>query len=457
MKSLLLSALGCCFAWHTSAVGAAGPMDGPPREVTGPSDVKFAPYSADPDHLWNRLHQGLFVRIQPDGSRRVHSTDPFLYRYGTFLLEGEGHSRAVALLDEFLSRPDDRDIDNPLKQLFLQRDLWATFDYAAWVPDEWVHHSKHEPAAIALRTRLASAVARLALSDREIAALPDNCALAVTSKEYPAAPDAGHPERPFLPADLFDPAGPWVPFHDMTTAPMARRHFQESGGRAVHIVFLRLPGERAATEQYLHELSREDLPKDTQRKAHRKYSAKQFPPGTMVAMVRRALAVDSSAKLRVTPLTELVQIRVYRRIPEDQDANFHGDFGEQEVHEFVLDRQSLFAGKPGLRALGPRDPEEPFERDGHDPEPAAARRARPSRAATQLKSCIQCHQAPGVLSVLSMEQGLRAMPPGARENFRTSAGNDEMEITIRRKLEQYNWGLLQGMLEAKRQPSGGTP
>src|SRR5262249_36868603 len=155
-------------------------------------------------------------------------------------------------------------------------------------------------------------------------------------------------------------------FRATTRGPMAPRHFQESGGRAVHVVFLRLPGERAATEQYLHELCREELPKDAQRKSHVKYSARQFPPGTMVGMVRRALAVDSSGKLRVTPLTELVQIRRYRRIPEDPDANFHGDFGEQDVFEFVLDRESLFTGKHALRAVGPSDPEEPFERDGHD-------------------------------------------------------------------------------------------
>src|SRR5262245_42627864 len=166
MTFLLLFTFCCGFAWHASAVGAAGPKDERPREATGPSNARFAPYSADPDHPWNRLHRGMVVRAAPDGSRRVHSTDPFLYRYGTFLLEGESHARAVALLNEFLSRPDDRDIDNALKRLFLQRDLWAAFDYAAWVPDEWVHLSKHEPAAVKLRTRLASGGAGMARHQR---------------------------------------------------------------------------------------------------------------------------------------------------------------------------------------------------------------------------------------------------------------------------------------------------
>jgi hypothetical protein len=146
--------------------------------------------------LWNRLHQALFVREAPDGSRRVHSTDPLLYRGGTFLLEGQPHRRAVALLDRFLAGPGDRLIDDPLKRLIFQRDLWAAFDYVAWYPDDWVHHSRHEPAAVALRTRLAKVVGRLALGDREIAALPDNYALAVKSKRYPTAHDPKHPERP---------------------------------------------------------------------------------------------------------------------------------------------------------------------------------------------------------------------------------------------------------------------
>src|SRR5207249_8626298 len=96
---------------------------------------------------------------------------------------------AMGLLDELVAAPAlvaprDRVIDDPLKRLFFQRDLWAAFDYVAWYPDEWVTHSRHEPAAIALRTRLAKAVGRLALDSRELGALPDNYALALKSKEY---------------------------------------------------------------------------------------------------------------------------------------------------------------------------------------------------------------------------------------------------------------------------------
>jgi hypothetical protein len=428
--------LGALLADAIPGGGRGGPGDAGPRPATRPSDAQLSPYASDPNHLWNRLHRALFVRASPDGRQRVHTTDPLLYRGGIFLLEGEPHRRAVALLDQFLAESADRLIDDPLKRLFFQRDLWAAFDYMAWYPDDWVHHSRYEPAAIALRSLLARMVSRLALSNREINALPDNYAMAVKSKQYAADHDPKHPQRPFLPADLFDPAGPWVRFHETTAQPMARQHLEGAGGRAVHIILLRLPGGRAATERYLKDLGGD--------------SVKQFPSGTMVAMVRRALVVDRSAKVRVTPVAELVQIRVYRQIPEDPRA--HSRRGvrpeEQDAYEFVLDRGMLFAGRHGLRSVGPDDLEEPFGRsEGDDPFERGARRS-DGPAQAQLKSCIQCHPAPGIHSVTSVQRGLRQ---GHAEVFRTYAWDVEMNYTVGFKVQRFNWGLLQGLLEARRE------
>jgi hypothetical protein len=199
--------------------------------------------------------------------------------------------------------------------------------------------------------------------------------------------------------------------------------------------FFACRGGRAATEKYLKELDRD--------------SVKQFPTGTMVAMVRRALAVDRSAKVRLTPVTELVQIRVYRQIPEDARGGPRPE--EQDVYEFVLDRGMLFAGKDGLRAIGPDDPEEPFERrEGDDPfEERGPRRHRANLpSGHQLQTCIQCHNRPGVHSVLSMQRGLREQHA---EIFRTYAWDVEMDYTVTAKVKRFNWGLLQGILEAKGQ------
>src|SRR5262249_3493562 len=135
------------------------------QPATRPVDARFAPYAADPEHLWNRLHRALFLRIAPDGTQYIHSTDPLIFDDSTYLLEGERHRQAIELLNDFLAAPREQMIDDPLRRLYLQRDLWAAFDQTAWVGDEWVHHSALEPAAIELRTRLAKAIARLALDD----------------------------------------------------------------------------------------------------------------------------------------------------------------------------------------------------------------------------------------------------------------------------------------------------
>jgi hypothetical protein len=64
-----------------------------------------------------------------------------------------------------------------------------------------------------------------------------------------------------------------------------------------------------------------------------------------------------------------------------------------------------------------------------------------------LKSCIQCHQAPGIFSVLSMQRGLRE---ANYESFRTYAWDVELNYTVRAKTQRFDWGLLQGLLEAER-------
>ncbi|MBC8290238.1 MAG: hypothetical protein H8E37_07965 [Planctomycetes bacterium] len=399
------------------------------------------PYSPDRDQLWNRLHRGLFLRTDAASRQHIHSTDPLLYRGGKFLLTGEPHRKAVSLLDEFLKQDAKAVASQSLvRRAMLQRDLWGAFDYVAWYPDEWVHRSRFEPAAMKLRSRLARAIGRLSLTKRELTELQENYAAAVASGDFALEHDSENPKKPFLPADLFDPKGNWVRFRDPVIKTAEQNHFQGSGGRAIHLTFLRLPEGREATQKYLNEVSR------------RTGSDKQFPVGTMAALVRRAIVINQAGRMQPVPITELVQIRVYRRIPEDPKANFHGDLGEQDVYEFVLDREKLFAGKHGLRAVTPDEPSVSFFRKEGDPF-VPKHRTRLGISETQMQSCIQCHQGPGVYSMRSMQASLHR---DVSEAYRTYSWNVDHKGPIHAKARRFDWGLLQGLLEANPSPQSNS-
>ncbi|MCH7729126.1 MAG: hypothetical protein IH991_21990, partial [Planctomycetes bacterium] len=119
-----------------------------------------------------------------------------------------------------------------------------------------------------------------------------------------------------------------------------------------------------------------------------------------------------------------------------------------DVYEFVLDRSKLFAGKHGLRPVGPDEPAQSFFRhEGFNPFDQKNGRTVIPRAKTQLKSCIQCHQSPGIYSVTSMQRGLKNYDDG---NFKTYDWRVDLSYIVGSKVERYDWGLLQGMLEATR-------
>jgi hypothetical protein len=138
----------------------------------------------------------------------------------------------------------------------------------------------------------------------------------------------------------------------------------------------------------------------------------QFPAGTQVVLLRRALLIDSTGNVSPSTLTESVQLRVYRSI-EKMTA---GTFAEahridesmfpragQDFEEFTASRAALFAGRPSFLPMAASGPffltfsakgfdnfEMQFERTqiGEDPERAK-------------RLCKDCHAAPGIYSVNS--------------------------------------------------------
>jgi hypothetical protein len=340
-------------------------------------------YHSDRQHLWNRLHEALFVRVGPDGQEYGRDRlEPLLWLQTRYLAQWPASGRAMALLDEFITVKGEKLIDDPLKRAVMQRDLWLVLNWLEWSDGRF------------LRT-LPVVINRLTLTHNQIKDLPDNYTAAVASGEFADAYDPAQPDKPYLPPDLFDGDGPWVCV-GRPDGPVALEHVREDLGNrftnSAFLVFLRLPEGRTATRDFVQRL--QSFSEQVAAGPNDALKPPEFPVGTELALVRRALLIDSSQTPRPSALTESVQLRVYR--------------GEsQSFHEFRLSRSLLFAGHAGgLRAIGrdERDFKTGFRAHGYDPfeilrpgEVDLQRRQQSIR-----ENCSTCHRTPGIVSFNSL-------------------------------------------------------
>jgi len=418
-------------------------------------------YDPDPAHLWNRLHEALFVRTASDGSRYGQDElDPLLWPKSKYLLAGEHHKRVLGLLDEFLAKDGHKLIQDPLKRAMFQHDLWAVFDWLADPTAPYQYRDdEYPPEARALQERLAKAIRRLALSTEEIKQLPDNYAAAIAAKSFAGGHDPEKPEMAFLPADLFNADGPWVLLGEHM-APAAPVHIHAAHGRSAFFVLMKQPADRKSTLTYLDDLGAFPnalMPQPLHRNA--KFLAKklprfnpelpQFPVGTQVALVRELLVIDKQGKIKPTRLIESVQFRVYCEIPKGEKGHpegFDDLVGKQDFYEFRITRKDLFAGTAGgLHAVGPRDTDMlPFINPPADDPFEENPPIRPGASRT-LELCSGCHSSPGIHSVEAYCRDFIRMPQPAHL---AEYDRSQQELAaLRRKWQDYSWGLLQGMME----------
>jgi hypothetical protein len=466
--------LGAAAAVSVGREGPASPAGAPPPPPL---------YHPDPQHLWNRLHAALFDRTGPDG--RVYGHDriePLLWVETMHLLEPQSCDRAVRLLDEFVERHAERLIEDPVKRAVLQRDLWLVFN---WVEGP---HDKFEDTHLGdsqvwrtsrarLRRRLAAVIGRVALAPNQVRRLPDNYAAAAASGRFAPRYDPAQPDRPYLPPDLFAADGPWVCV-GRPDGPVAREHLRDDGGNlftnSVFLVFVRLPAGRAATVAYLKKLRSFDRPLLVRAQDAGKRLQKflpnpelpQFPVGTQVALVRRALLIASDHTPVASPLTESVQLRVYREIPamtaETLDAALGGGTAAnrqahawQSFQEFRLSRADLFAGRAGgLRpvAAGERDFDTGFGgvyaydalEVGSSGQPFTGPRS------LIMEGCFACHSFPGAYSfncffnfrISDLQDGNAGRPAALAE----MSPSEALGTAARWKQGRPGWAALRGLL-----------
>jgi hypothetical protein len=402
-----------------------------------PVPTPVAIFDPDPNHIWNRLHACLLIRRAPDGKEYGADTlDPLLWWQTRHLLEGDSHRRALECLDEFLRTHAERFIADPIKRAIMQRDLWAVFD--------WTVANRQSPERQALQTRLVQVMSRLALTPEQIGALPDTYADAVASRQFPAEYDPAKPHRAFLPPDLLSPDGSWICLSGYSAGPTAIQHFFFSG-RSRFLIFMRLPGGRQKTLEYVRSLRATAEPPMINRPGidFRVFNLKlpQFPAGTEVAFLRQMVLIDADGKLVPTPVTESLQIRFYHAVtPGTQYKNFMNESSsrDQDSFEFRFSRSALFARRGGgLIAVQPEEKEYPtLFAHGSDWEAPSV----------ILDRCRLCHAGSGIHSIRSRQQWTNRNQHSADPGWNApllQAVDWETAKTIERKQEEPNFKLLQ--------------
>ncbi len=415
-------------------------------------------YTPDPAHIWNRLHGAFFVREDLPGTELLpDALDPPYWYHTNYLLAQPSHKKALHILDEFLQTHAENLIHDPVKRAILQRDLWAMFD---WTVERAPGYDKERRE---LQPRLAELAGRLALAPEQIGSLPDNYAQAVASGEFAKGYDPEHRDRAFLPPDLFEPHGPWVELEGPgKPLPVAEQHDSFFSGRSSFLVFLRLPGGRKATFDYLKSLWNSSatlvpsphfspLQDETPNP-----NLPELPAGTQVALVRQMTLFDNQDRLTATPITESVQIRVYRSvIPStapavgiDQMVTKSG----QDFYAIRLSRPLLFANRSGgLKAARPDERDFTLFGGGGPDDGSPGHYASLASYHPVVKACVMCHRPVGLQSLNTRDRLLKPNP--LQQDLPTEARAPRWWQDARVlswKQSQIDWLLLNDYLKAAR-------
>jgi hypothetical protein len=383
-------------------------------------------FDASPAHPWNRLYQAL--QGTPPSNQDRFPAGP---RREVFPDDQE-YAELVAALDAFIKAHAEKLIATPIKRAVMESLVWATFDQSS--DPTASRQSERDQVA----QRCAAIIRRLALTDAEIDALPDNYAAAVKAKTFATEFQAAHPDAEFLPTDLFDGKSSWVMMSGEWPDPAAVQHVRVVQGRSQFYVFIRLPGDRAATLAYLHALANYPQPYAwNEQYSSQPYNLSpvklnpalpEFPKGTTVALLRRMILPNSNGELRVTRITESLQLRVYSMDPKDVQCC--DDVG-QRFYAIRQDLTSLFQGTGGLVLAGRDEDFTPllFET--------------PSLLLVG-NACRGCHGDTGVQSFNTYTR--RLGPPRHTPWFEPALPESQDMETLEWKQRQYTWGLLRGML-----------
>ena len=241
------------------------------------------------------------------------------------------------------------------------------------------------------------------------------------------------------------------------------------------LVFIKLPGGRTATRVYVERLRAFTAPVIRVHTALPQQpfpdynpDLPQFPAGTEVALVRRALLVSSTFDIVASPLTESVQVRVYHQVPAwtpdmplraskentvarpwqsfydmVRPAVVRGDAGG--LHAATADDRFFLTGS-STHGFDPFD-EQPNEQPFMGPRSrGSAASTAPPPASGQLDWCVACHALPGAYSVNTITEAFSGESTRPLTRLSDAPVAAVLESAVAWKQKRADWILLQRLM-----------
>lgn len=346
-------------------------------------------YDQKAGHPWDQAREIFYTHRFPTGEifEHPHAFAPPWNEFVPFVHDAAFHEQVLARLEAVEMLPPAQLEEQPAaRRLIFLLDLWPVFDglhqALVEVPLDKGATAKAVSRRDELLRRVASLMKRLELTEDEVRALANAFRLVGEKKLYPSSFNPSSPSEPFFPVDLLDKEGPWVTYsRQKEPSAGGKGHMDFVKHRSLFTLHLRAPDGREGGAKFLQDWTKSE-------------GRQLVPPGTTLALLRRALVPTRSGKVLVSPFVESLQLIV---VTPPQDRRF----------KFTLDRPEFLAGGLGLKPLGKDDPVDTssFEslilpnqmalepsKTAPPSESLIARRYKTLREIpSSLKSCVQCH------------------------------------------------------------------
>ena len=390
-------------------------------------------YDQNAGHPWDQAREIFYTHRFPTGEifEHPHAFAPPWNEFVPFVHDASFHEQVQARLEALEILPPAQMEEQPAaRRLIFLRDLWPVFDGLHQARVEVPRDKEATAKAISRRDELLRHVARilqrLELTEEEVRALPNAFQLVGEKNLYSKSFDPSSPSEPFFPVDLLDKDGPWVTYsREKEPSAGGKAHMDFVQYRSLFTLHLRAPDGRDGGVKFLQDWTRSE--------------GNQFvPPGTTLALLRRALVPTRSGKSLVSPFVESLQLIV---VTPPQDQRF----------KFTLDRPEFLAGRLGLKPLGKDDPVDTssFEssllpnqlalepsKTAPPSESLIARRYKTLREIpSSLENCAQCHRTTVGQQIFAGFTG----PPKAA--FLQSDHDRTAEAIVKQKEASSEWKL----------------